>query len=221
MLKTTRARVLIALLPLCGSLGYAAAQESPAAPAPATDANSSPLAPLGEQSAPVAPQRAPDDAAELRALEDELAAMMDELITARARAGVLAQALFQSELEVEVVRRADALNIEQLTLRVDGAPVHAGDGSALSRDRATLFTGHVAPGMHELTLELSERARENAQFGYVRSERFRIDVKPRQRTRVELVVRDDSDMAEQANDGDDGSYEVSTELRVRYGKVRD
>lgn len=220
MLRIPPARVFVALLCLCG-LGRAAAEESPAAPANTEDASASSAPPPGEQQAPAARSGAPDAAAELRALEDELAAVMDELITARARAGVLAGALFRSALEVEVVRRADAARIEQLILRIDGAPVHAGDGGALARDRATLFAGHVAPGMHELTLELSERAKDDAEFGYVRSERFRIEVKPRQRTRVELIVRDDSDMAEQAKDGDDGTYEVSTELRVRYGKVRD
>jgi hypothetical protein len=158
---------------------------------------------------------------DLAALETELATAMDELVQARARAGVVARALFRSQLAVEVIRRADALRLSHVTLRLDGVPVHDSDGSALSSDRATLFTGYVAPGMHELTVELSEAARENASFGYQRRESFRIELKKDQRTAVELVLRDDSDMAEEAAEGDDGSYQLETILRVRAEKVRD
>lgn len=154
-------------------------------------------------------------------LDRELASSMDELVQARARAGVLAKALFRSQLSVEVVRRADAQKLSQLTLRLDGSPVHDSDGSALSRDRAQLFSGYVTPGMHELTVELSEAAKENASFGYSRRESFRIELKKDRRTAVQLVLRDDSDMAEEAAEGDDGSYQLETTLRVRTEKVRD
>jgi hypothetical protein len=155
------------------------------------------------------------------AVDAELAQSMDELVQARARAGVLARALFRSQLAVDVVRRADAQRLSHVTLRLDGSPVHDSDGSGLARDRATLFTGYVAPGMHELSVELSEAAKENASFGYTRRETFRIELKKDRRTSVELVLRDDSDMAEEAADGDDGSYDLHTTLRVRTEKVRD
>jgi hypothetical protein len=154
-------------------------------------------------------------------LDGQLAQSMDELVQARARAGVLAKALFRSQLAVEVVRRADAQRLSHVTLRLDGTPVHDSDGSALARDRATLFTGYVAPGMHELSVELSEAAKENASFGYTRRETFRIELKKDRRTAVELVLRDDSDMAEEAADGDDGSYDLHTTLRVRSEKAKD
>jgi len=133
---------------------------------------------------------------------------MDELVSARARASVMARALFHTALSVELIRRADDLQISRLTLRLDGAPVHDGDGSALTRDRAQLFEGHVAPGFHELTVEVVERDRLHAAFGYQRNERYRIEVKQGKRTQVEIVLRDDSDMAEQVSEGDDGAYEV-------------
>jgi hypothetical protein len=180
--------------------------------------------PPQSEPAPAAPPpkegKAEGDAA-LRKIEDELARVMDELVSARARAAVLSQALFKTKLEVEVFRRADDTQLARIVLKLDGLPIHDSDGSALARDRAELFEGYVAPGMHELTLELTEQARENSAFGYVRSERFRIDVKPKLRTKVELIVRDDSDMAEQASEGDDGSYDVQTELRVSRHKVSD
>ncbi|HEY6878523.1 MAG TPA: hypothetical protein VI299_10920, partial [Polyangiales bacterium] len=58
-------------------------------------------------------------------------------------------------------------------------------------------------------------------FGYARRETFRIELKKNLRTSVELVLRDASDMAEEAAEGDDGSYHLETTLRVRTEKVRD
>ncbi|MEY4511359.1 MAG: hypothetical protein RLZZ450_3481 [Pseudomonadota bacterium] len=151
---------------------------------------------------------------ELDRLEQELAAVMDELVEARARAGVIARGLFQTELGVDVVRRADDQRLSHLRLTLDGVPVHDSDGSALGHDRATLFTGYVAPGFHELGIELVENAKEGASFGYTRSERYRIEVKKGRSTRVELVLRDDSDMAEEAAEGDHGEYQLQTSVRV-------
>jgi len=213
-----RTCALLALSLLAPALRHAAADESKPAPKSAEVSEPSQATPA---SVAPAPSDTAADGERLRKIEDELAEVMDQLVSARARAGVLAQALFRTALEVEVVRRADDLRLEHVTLRLDGVPVHDGDGSALAHDRARLFEGFVAPGMHELAIELHERAKESDEFGYVRSERYRIDVKNKQRTRVELIVRDDSDMAEEAREGDDGEYQVSTELRVIYTKVKD
>ena len=175
----------------------------------------------GTSTPPVAESEASGSAARLDALEAELASVMDELVSARARAGVMARALFHTALSVDVVRRADEQQLGHLTLLLDGAPVHDSDGSALARDQARLFEGHVAPGVHELSFEIDERDRASGLFGYQRSERYRIEVKEGRRTEVTLIVRDDSDMAEQVAEGDDGSYEVETELRVRYTRGGD
>ena len=210
-----------ALLLAALGLQPAAAQDAGRPSAPPSTTTVEPETTKAADAAPATEAPSAADGEQLGKIEDELARVMDELVSARARAGVLAQALFRTSLEVEVMRRSDDVRLEHVTLRLDGVPVHDGDGSALASDRARLFQGHVAPGMHELALEISERAKEDAEFGYVRSERYRIDVKNKRRTRVELIVRDDSDMAEQAPDGDDGSYAVETELRVSYERASD
>lgn len=161
------------------------------------------------------------NASELSRIESELASVMDELVSARARASVIARSLFHTELHVEVIRRADAQHLTHVTLRLDGVPLHDSDGSALASDRAALFTGYVTPGMHELAIELAEDGKDDAAYGYTRSERYRIDVKKDRRTSVELVVRDDSDMAEEAAEGDDGEYDVHTTVRVTSERARD
>ncbi len=236
MMQTSLSRAGVMAALLCGFvLGPAAAEDRPTRPAespsPAAEGQPAGEAPTGarerndEAEARAGARERNDEAAgteqELGALEGELAQVMDELVAARARAGVLARALFRTELEVEVIRRADAQRLARIGLRLDGAPVHESDGHALAADRAQLFAGYLAPGMHELAIEVVEAASASAAFGYTRSERFQIEVKKGQRTRVELVLRDDSDMAEEAAEGDEGEYHVETELRVRYGRVHD
>lgn len=174
--------------------------------------------------APAAADEAPAPRAEkpeLDALEQEVSSVMDALIAARVRADVVARSLFRTELVVELVRRAERQRLGHLTLRLDGAPIHDSDGSAIGKDRVRLYAARLAPGMHELGVEIRESSRDAPDFRYVRSESYRIDVKKERRTRVELVLRDDSDMAEEAREGDDGTYEVETSLRVRYERAGD
>jgi hypothetical protein len=99
--------------------------------------------------------------------------------------------------------------------------VHDSNGAALGDDEAHLFSGYVAPGVHEVSIEVSEQAKENSTYSYTRLERFRIETKKNTSTRVDVLLRDDSDMAEELPQGDDGKYQVSTRVRVTPIKVGD
>lgn len=209
-------RVCVFALLLSAPCAQAAAEQPPDAPSGSTP-------PEEEQKALVSStdDTKAEGAPEVGALSRELEEVMDELVKARTRASVLAKALFRTRIEVNVLRRADDQQIVHLRLTLDGVPVHDSDGSAVVRDEARLFSGHIAPGMHEIGLEVTEQAKDNASYRYTRRERFRFETKKNQSTRVDLVLRDDSDMAEELPEGDDGTYEVSTKLRITPLKVRD
>jgi hypothetical protein len=166
--------------------------------------------------APVAPP--PPD---VSALSGELSEVLDELIQARTRASVLAKSLFRTRIDINVLRRADDQQLVHVKLALDGVPVHESDGAALSNGEAHLFSGYVAPGVHEVSVEISEQAKENGTYRYTRAERFRIETKKDTSTQVDVLLRDDSDMAEELPEGDDGTYEVSTRVRVTPIKVKD
>ena len=204
-----------ALTLLVSTLSAGASADEPAkTPATPESAQAEPPSP--------APSEAPAESApEADALARELQEVMDELIQARTRASVLAKNLFRTRIDINVLRRADDQRLVHLRLTLDGMPVHDSDGSAVSRDEARLFSGHIAPGTHEIGVEITEQAKENPTYRYTRRERFRFETKKNLSTRVDLVLRDDSDMAEELPEGDDGTYEVSTKLRVTPIKVRD
>lgn len=212
-----------ALLPsLAGLLAVAAAARaegpSKGAPAPApVQAASSEPAEAPEDGAPAEAPAGPD----VGALSAELSAVLDELIQARTRASVLAKTLFRTRIDVLVTRRSDDQQLLHVKLALDGVPVHDSDGTALGEDEARLFSGYVAPGVHEIGIEISEQAKENATYRYTRKERFRIETKKDTSTQVEILLRDKSDMAEELPQGDDGKYQVSTRVRVTPVKVGD
>lgn len=193
----------------------AIAPDAPAAAAPTTIAPVT-IEPRNSNAAP-ATTAAPD----VSALSSELSAVMDELIQARTRASVLAKALFRTRIDINVVRRADDQQLVRIRLALDGMPIHDSDGGALRKDEARLFSGFIAPGTHEISLEITEQAKENPAYRYTRSERFRIETKKHMSTQVDILLRDNSDMAEELPEGDDGKYEVSTRLRVTPIKVKD
>ncbi len=157
---------------------------------------------------------------DLSVVRSDLASVMDELIAARARVSVLSKALFNTPLAIRVVRRADDQRLEHITLRLDGIPVHDSEGAALARGEADLFSGFAAPGVHEVAIEVTEVSKTNADYRYVRSERFQIEIKKGMRTRIELVLRDKSDMAEELREDDEGEYDVRTLMRVEAESVK-
>jgi hypothetical protein len=160
-------------------------------------------------------------APDVSALTAELSAVLDELIQARTRASVLAKTLFRTRIDINVVRRADDQQLVRIKLALDGMPVHDSDGSALREAEAHLFSGFVAPGTHEISIEITEQAKENPAYRYTRAERFRIETKKNTSTQVDVLLRDNSDMAEELPAGDDGKYDVSTRVRVTPVKVND
>ncbi len=188
--------------------GGAASSASPA------DPSERPVLP---ESRATAPANGPD----LSVVRSDLASVMDELIAARTRVSVLTKALFNTPLSIRVVRRADDQRLEHITLRLDGVPVHDSDGAVLARDEAELFQGFAAPGVHEVAVEITEVAKANADYRYVRSERFQIEIKKGMRTRIEFVLRDKSDMAEELREDDEGEYDVRTLMRVEAKPVKD
>jgi hypothetical protein len=209
-----------ALLSSSLSLGLAvtSARAEEPAKAPATVAAPAPVAAPVTSSEPATKAPASPDVSGLSA---ELSAVLDELIQARTRASVLAKALFRTRIDIHVQRRADDQQLVRVKLALDGVPVHDSDGAAISADEARLFSGYVAPGVHEISIEVSEQAKENPIYRYTRLERFRIETKKDTSTQVDVLLRDDSDMAEELPEGDDGKYQVSTRVRVTPVKVGD
>lgn len=195
----------------------AASSGAPGGPAAPTQAAAQPAEPAAEASEPAKPgddraARAEKEAA----LERELSEVMDTLVQARARAAVLGKALWKTRVSVKVDNEAGEDQVAvRIGLWLDGAPVWSGDGSALGDPERVLFTGFIAPGQHVLTYEVEQRARVDEKYRYTQRASHRFTALRERRTELRLVLDDDSDIAEDFADDEEGEYDVRARLQVR------
>lgn len=148
-------------------------------------------------------------------LQKELSEVMDSLVQARARAAVLGKALWKTTVAIKVDNRAEDQVAVRVALWLDGAPVWNGDGSALSDPERKLFSGFIAPGQHVLTYEVEQRARADEKYRYTQRSSLRFSALKERRTELRLVLDDDSDIAEDFADDEEGEYDVRARLQVR------
>ena len=141
---------------------------------------------------------------------------MDSLVQARARAAVLGKALWKTTVAIEIDNRAGEDQVAvKVSLWLDGAPVWSGDGSALSDPERRLYSGFIAPGQHVLTYEVEQRARADEKYRYTQRASHRFSALKQRRTELRLVLDDDSDIAEDFADDEEGEYDVRARLQVR------
>jgi hypothetical protein len=158
----------------------------------------------------------PGDRAEVAALQQELAQLMDDLVQARGRVAVLGKALFRTKVRLRLdFSDSEDQVLGKVALRLDGAPIFSGDGAALGDPERPLFEGFAAPGPHVLEVEIEQRARADEAYRYTLRESYRFEVVGERRTDLRLVLEDDSDIAEDFRDDRSGEYDVHTRLQVQ------
>lgn len=187
--------------------------EAPAEPTPEADPEPA-AAPTPEPTPTEAP--APVGHGDLR---EEFAAVMDELVQARARIATVGNLLFRTKLRVRVESRAGDQILESFVLRLDGAPIYRTEDAI--DGRAPVFEGFAAPGPHELSVEVAHRGRANGNFRYVQSDRFRLEVRQGAMTEIVLRLDDDSDMAEDFPEDGEGEYDLRLRVQVSTESLED
>jgi hypothetical protein len=163
------------------------------------------------------------DTEQVSGLQTELSALMDELVQARTRAALLGKTLFKTVTRVYVQNLAgDDAVLSKAVLKLDGAPIFRGDAAAIRGDESRqVFEGFIAPGPHVLTAEIEVNSRTDAAYGYSLRESYKFQALRDKRNELSLVLRDDSDVASEFPDDQDGEYDVRMRLRVRTKELND
>jgi hypothetical protein len=147
---------------------------------------------------------------------------MDDLVQARARVALLGKSLFKTRVRVRLDNRAgDTVAAVRVALFLDGAPIWSGDGAAVRDPKQILFDGVAAPGPHVLGLEIEQRARGDDAYRYTLRDNYHFNVLRERRTDLTLILDDDSDIAEDFKDDDEGEYDVRTKLEVRAAALNE
>jgi hypothetical protein len=196
-----------------------ATQPEPAAPS-AKPEPAEPAAAPAADAAPPPDTTQPDP--EVASLQQELAQVMDDLVQARARVALLGKSLFKTRVRVRLDNRAaDSQTAVRIALFLDGAPIWTGDGAALRDPKQNLFDGVAAPGPHVLGLEIEQRARGDDAYRYTLRDNYHFNVLRERRTDLTLILDDDSDIAEDFKDDDEGEYDVRTKLEVHAAALNE
>jgi hypothetical protein len=163
------------------------------------------------------------DTEQVSGLQTELSGLMDELVQARTRAALLGKTLFKTVTRVYLQNLAgDDAILSKVVLKLDGAPIFRGDSAALRGDESRqVFEGFIAPGPHVLTAEIEVSSRDDAAYGYNLRESYKFQALRDKRNELSLVLRDDSDVASEFPDEQDGEYDVRMRLRVRTKELND
>lgn len=189
--------------------------------APAADSSTKSEAEPAAAPANVAPKAS--DAEDVASLQSELSTLMDELVQARTRAALLGKTLFKtvSRVYVQNLTGDDAV-LSKVVLKLDGAPIFRGDSAALRGDDARqVFEGFIAPGPHVLTAEIEVSSRDDSAYGYSLRESYKFQALRDKRNELSLQIRDDSDVAREFPDDQDGEYDVRMRIRVRTKELKD
>ena len=175
-----------------------AAQPEPV-PAPAAEPTEGPAAPADAQ---VAGAPAPASASGATA-------------AAASDAGSEAESGPDLEARVRVDNQAaETQSLVKFSLLLDGAPVHRAEGVTRGERIQQVFDGYAAPGPHVLTVEAEQRSKENDKYRYTTRDTFRFEVIRGKTSVVTVVLEDDSGIAEDFPDDEEGEYEVTTRVRV-------
>jgi hypothetical protein len=204
------------------------AKAEPADPPPTAAEDQPPPAanpappPSAAESAP-GPAETPVDAEQLASLQSELSTLMDDLVQARTRAGLIGKTLFKTLIRVHVQNLVgDDTALAKIVLKLDGAPIFRGDAASMRGDEARqVFEGYVAPGPHVLSVELEQNSRSDQAYGYTLRESYKFQALRDKRNELSLTLRDSSDMASEFPDDQDGEYDVRMRLRARTRELNE
>jgi hypothetical protein len=159
---------------------------------------------------------------DLSPIRDAFTTLMDELVQVRNRVATLGRQLFDTRVQVDVQNRSsDDNTLARIVLTLDGAPIFRADSSEFTGEEGRqVFDGFAAPGPHTLTVEVEQRARADDNYRYTMRDTYRFQVVRGKLTEVEIVLDDDSDIAEDFADDGEGEYDVRTRLRVATRELR-
>lgn len=151
---------------------------------------------------------------DLKALNDEFAGLMDELVQVRSRISLLGEQLFHTKVRVRLRQRTKSQQNQALyALELDGGSILRRMSSELD-DEQDVFEGSLSPGPHELKVEVEQRSRKGEEFRYTLVDRYRFMAPRGKVTEVTVELEDGSDMGEAFPRRAKAEYSVRSRVRI-------
>lgn len=142
----------------------------------------------------------------------QLDALLSRAAALRSRIAALTSALFSSKLRIEVRAAGDGVQLSALHVSVDGGVVYSAPPRSGFEQPEVVYEHAVAPGPHVVSIEVERRDTLNPQFSTWQESRFVVLVPEKKSLWTRLELDDESNMAEDFAEEDEGQYELRVKL---------
>jgi hypothetical protein len=141
--------------------------------------------------------------------------LLADIAALRSRVASVTTTLFSSKLRVLVGVEGDDARVASFRVTLDDGVVYAAPDRFSADEPTAVYEHAVAPGHHMLGVEIERYDARNRQYRTYQSSKFSVVVPEGKRLETSLRIEDDSDMADDFPDGEDGEYDLRVRLRAQ------
>jgi hypothetical protein len=145
----------------------------------------------------------------------ELTALLSDIAALRGRVAALTTSLFRSKLRIYALTEGDDSVVASFVVTLDDGVVFRAPARFVADGERPIYEHAVAPGTHVIGIEIERHDARRRTYKTWQSSKFAIVVPENRLLEVDVLLEDDSDMAEDFPDDQDGEYELNVELRAR------
>jgi len=141
--------------------------------------------------------------------------LFGDIAALRGRVAALTTTLFASKLRVTLRAEGDNARISRLSVTLDDGVVFSAPARFSAEDERVVYEHAVAPGHHVLGVEVERSDVRSNQYTSSQITKLSIVIPEGKRVEAGVELEDDSDIAEDFPDDQDGEYELAVRMRAR------
>ncbi len=141
--------------------------------------------------------------------------LMADIAALRSRVAAVTTTLFSSKLRVLVGVEGDDARVASFRVTLDEGVIYAAADRFGGDEPQVVYEHAVAPGHHMLGVEIERYDARNRAYRTYQSSKFAVVVPESQRLEASFRIEDDSDMADEFPDDQDGEYDLRVRLRAQ------
>lgn len=141
--------------------------------------------------------------------------LMADIAALRSRVAAVTTTLFSSKLRVLVGVEGDDARVASFRVTLDEGVIYAAADRFGGDEPQVVYEHAVAPGHHMLGVEIERYDARNRSYRTYQSSKFAVVVPESQRLETSFRIEDDSDMADEFPDDQDGEYDLRVRLRAQ------
>ncbi len=142
--------------------------------------------------------------------------LRDKLFRSRARAQVVASALYSTRVEIKLHYKSGRhYTVNRATIRLDGANVYDDAEGKVSENKAVRFEGYIAPGRHRITIRIEATGKDDDRFTTATESTFVVIAVEGEDLTITARTEDDGDIAYKWQRKQEGNYRLALDIDVK------